>query len=545
MSGYEALWGSGLLSDVEVLLVEDASEPGTKRKQEVSISSHKVVLACNSEYLKAQVRLQVLPGVSAAGSLCTVQIGALLHGNAACVLVRVINELTEVFRACLCLLQFVNWTQVAESSSSDTSSKQQVSIPVAPGQLELGQLLLKCMYQDTPDLSTASQQELLELLVLADKYVVPKVTTAICSRFRGLFSANLEWETAMKIFQLPESIRLSKQYTAVVSLAAAKLQQDLGDLDAAWSDDNKQQLLLQLPLCALHQLLLSDQTRVASEDTAAYTVARVVNEHVQAAFPDGTRWGAPSSSNLNLPDAEHAAAAHPFRTHIQQLVGAVRMVHCSQAYIATVLSIDPNISSVLSPYELQIAALCSVDQGVPSNSIVLKKYPGWCARKRPASAVKKLSMEWHVPLGEVRGLFEQCTSGEQASNFLTGPAGFWQGHMVRPSIRLFSKSTEETASESAKGKYIGMHMMLEGGEHALAKAFLQASLVSAQLEPRRQHIMGKMTTFLRGDRDKFVGCTMSFGSGTWLAVFNVLHGMNLVHPGGRLHFNVEVAHPPN
>lgn len=55
MSVYEALWGSEVLSDVEVVLQEDAEELGTKRRQQVAISSHKVVLACNSEYFKAQV----------------------------------------------------------------------------------------------------------------------------------------------------------------------------------------------------------------------------------------------------------------------------------------------------------------------------------------------------------------------------------------------------------------------------------------------------------------------------------------------------------
>lgn len=57
MSEYESLWGSELLSDVEVVLFEDADEPGTKRKQEVTIGCHKLVLACNSDYFKAQVRL--------------------------------------------------------------------------------------------------------------------------------------------------------------------------------------------------------------------------------------------------------------------------------------------------------------------------------------------------------------------------------------------------------------------------------------------------------------------------------------------------------
>jgi hypothetical protein len=52
-------------------------------------------------------------------------------------------------------------------------------VEVPAGQLEVGLLLLRCMYQQQPDLSSTEQATLLQLLVLADRYAVPAAVSAV------------------------------------------------------------------------------------------------------------------------------------------------------------------------------------------------------------------------------------------------------------------------------------------------------------------------------------------------------------------------------
>lgn len=54
--------------------------------------------------------------------------------------------------------------------------KKQIDVPVPAGQLDVGLQLLKGMYQATPDLSDLSQEQLLDLLLLADRW---DCTTAV------------------------------------------------------------------------------------------------------------------------------------------------------------------------------------------------------------------------------------------------------------------------------------------------------------------------------------------------------------------------------
>lgn len=65
-------------------------------------------------------------------------------------------------------MQLENWS--SENGSSSTShSKPEVLLPVPPGQLEVGQLLLQIIYQKQPQLIGTPRQQLLLLLLLADR----------------------------------------------------------------------------------------------------------------------------------------------------------------------------------------------------------------------------------------------------------------------------------------------------------------------------------------------------------------------------------------
>uniref|UniRef100_A0A383VPG8 BACK domain-containing protein n=1 Tax=Tetradesmus obliquus TaxID=3088 RepID=A0A383VPG8_TETOB len=69
-----------------------------------------------------------------------------------------------------------------------------------------------------------------------------------------------------------------------------------GDLQAVWSDAQRQALLLQLPLPAMQLLLSSDQLRVPSEDTVLYTA----KQYVQAQAGDAAKAAAAKAALAQL-----------------------------------------------------------------------------------------------------------------------------------------------------------------------------------------------------------------------------------------------------
>eukprot|EP00775_Hariotina_reticulata_P012478 gene12478-12612_t len=157
-----------------------------------------------------------------------------------------------------------NWAD----NSSD--GKYRIELPVPPGQLELGKLLVKGMYYSNLDLSGFTQQQLLHVLLLADRYGVPKVLAAISSFLESIPPAELQWDTAMAIYNLPPGCTEEEACGGLDKAASAKVQQELGDLELVWHDQEeqqKQQWLLDLPHKALKQLLESPLTAVNSENT--------------------------------------------------------------------------------------------------------------------------------------------------------------------------------------------------------------------------------------------------------------------------------------
>jgi hypothetical protein len=86
------------------------------------------------------------------------------------------------------------------------------------------------------------------------------------------------WPACLQPVLLPvlQRAKLSEMPAADVSKVQRMLLAVLGDLEAAWADNQLQKLLLQLPLPAMELLLSSDQLRVVSEDTVLYTAGQYV-----------------------------------------------------------------------------------------------------------------------------------------------------------------------------------------------------------------------------------------------------------------------------
>eukprot|EP00775_Hariotina_reticulata_P001600 gene1600-1940_t len=113
-------------------------------------------------------------------------------------------------------------------------------------------------------------QQLLQVLLLADRYEVTKLLAAVSTAVQSIPSAELQWDTAMAIYNLPPGCAELEACENLYTAAAAKVQQQLGDLELVWHDQEdalKRQQLLGLPHQALKQLLESPLTAVHSENT--------------------------------------------------------------------------------------------------------------------------------------------------------------------------------------------------------------------------------------------------------------------------------------
>jgi hypothetical protein len=120
------------------------------------------------------------------------------------------------------------------------------------------------MYQAQPTITdNLSQQQLLQLMLLADRFEVPKVLAAAAAALVAVPADQLDWDTALQLLQLPQSCGLQPDFKAVHQLALRRMNQQLGDLEAVWASDALQQQLLALPFDVLLQLLQHDDTCVA------------------------------------------------------------------------------------------------------------------------------------------------------------------------------------------------------------------------------------------------------------------------------------------
>lgn len=146
-------------------------------------------------------------------------------------------------------------------------------MPQVPS-LEVGQLLIRSLYQAQPQLQECSQQQLLQLMVLAESLDASKAVSAASTQLQlAAAQGQLEWHTALHIMSLPAACPEMPAYKPLFEAAAALIQQELGDLDVACSDvEVKWPKLLDLPQMALMQLLSHDETRAAHENTVVYVI---------------------------------------------------------------------------------------------------------------------------------------------------------------------------------------------------------------------------------------------------------------------------------
>jgi hypothetical protein len=125
--------------------------------------------------------------------------------------------------------------------------------------------------------SDLTQQQLLHLMLLADRYEVPRVMAATAAAFAQHATPphQLEWSITLQLLDLPPSCAGQPAFEPVQQLAVARLQQVLGNLEEVWVKQHRLgALLVRLPFNGILQLLQHPRTRVSSENTVVYTIKR-------------------------------------------------------------------------------------------------------------------------------------------------------------------------------------------------------------------------------------------------------------------------------
>uniref|UniRef100_A0A383VWS6 BTB domain-containing protein n=1 Tax=Tetradesmus obliquus TaxID=3088 RepID=A0A383VWS6_TETOB len=162
-----------------------------------------------------------------------------------------------------------DWKSSSGSSSSSSTNGvggSTLHMVVAEEQVSAAQLLLGFMYTGSipPGIS---QHDLLQLLLLADRFDVRRAAAA-ASRVLGCLSpAALEWGTLSGVYCLQEHLYEADEQAPLRQVAWDRLLQLFGDLEDSWASADGRALFQQLPLRAVAALAKSDSLAVASENT--------------------------------------------------------------------------------------------------------------------------------------------------------------------------------------------------------------------------------------------------------------------------------------
>ncbi|KAF8060075.1 DEGP1 [Scenedesmus sp. PABB004] len=367
-----------------------------------------------------------------------------------------------------------NWSDAeparkrARGSVSAAAGRQQHSLALAVprGQLEVGRLLLQAAYAAQPasTLAGAEQERLLQLLVLADRYEVAKVTAAAGDALAAVPLKQLAWSTVAAVHALPPGCAELPVLRSIFKAVADKVQAELGDLELVWGEGEgspRQLALLYLPHGELKQLLADERTRVASENTVCYTIIK---------------W------------AERQAGPLPAAL-AKELVALVRMRHVTQLYFCGVASQSGPFQAGFTPGELMAAsALCS--RGAPAEDHFdaltklpsLPSFPAWSAPARPVSFLERLALDWCVSAARLRTLVEEHLQQGHTSVFNCNALA-WSGVALSLRVSISKARGEEVGPPRTNlGLYLCATDLPEG-----AVVSVETTSLSLRAAPGGQH----------------------------------------------------------
>jgi hypothetical protein len=263
----------------------------------------------------------------------------------------------------------------------DSTSPPVVELAVPAGQVEIGCLLIKAIYQPRLDLSSCSSAQLGQLLQLADQYQVSHVIGAVSIALSDRAAAE-DWEAVVAVYCLPESTQKLPECGAAVQAAQALLVEVLGDLEVDWDikQEQKQKQLLGLPFQWLQQLLQHQNTKVASEDTVVFTIDAWLKYNNRTATKQEQR----------------------------DLAQTIRVAHCSPLFVGTVMPGCPWLVQAWGVEDLMAASVlaCKPNQQavdcIWSMDELRRRHPAWAKPRRPASSLTTMELSWAVPVSKLK-----------------------------------------------------------------------------------------------------------------------------------------------
>jgi hypothetical protein len=209
-----------------------------------------------------------------------------------------------------------------------------------------------------------------QVLRLADRLQATRGVQAASAALAA--AAPLNWDTATAVWALPAGCADNKAYAPAFQAAAATVQAELGDLEAALNDGPKKQRLLSLPFPGLLQLLGSDETRVASENTVFVACACWLQRH-QGCSPEQTK----------------------------QLAGCIRLHHCSRLFLPSVIGGAAWLTDDHPDWQRSVAYAHAPEA---LQKAMRDDFPALAAPRRPASSVECAELEWDCRFGDVAAL---------------------------------------------------------------------------------------------------------------------------------------------
>jgi hypothetical protein len=367
------------------------------------------------------------------------------------------------------------------------------------------------MYQARPSItSNLSQQQLLQLMLLADRFAVRKVMAAAAAALVAVPADQLDWDTALQLLQLPWSCVLQPDFKAAHKMAVQRIIQQLGDLEKVWASEALQQLLLALPFDVLQQLLQHDETRVATENTVVFTIERW--QRAQAA----TQCRPP-------PDEQ-----------VQQLVHLARMRHCTPYYAGTVMPHSSVVRQGIERWALPLMRECcipgSFDWLKLAQCAVLRQYPAWSAAARPKSEQQPV-LEWRLPLTTLQSAVEQLFSSGRAARVGLSAVSIVQGQPMQIKALVTDTCSKEGCGTPALHMGVYLRLLdLPAGAVRIVKA--KFSVLARGRNG--QHVSKWTKTAMSSEKEDW-GFTKLLCLGTqrsWQAVKADLRRQGLVHNSG-------------
>jgi hypothetical protein len=367
------------------------------------------------------------------------------------------------------------------------------------------------MYQARPTITNnLNQQQLLQLMLLADRFAVRKVLSAAAAALVAVPADQFDWDTALQLLQLPWSCVLQPDFKAAHQLAVRRMIQKLGDLETVWASDALQQQLLALPFDVLQQLLQHEDTRVATENTVVFTIERWQRAQV--------------AKQCRSPNDEQ----------VQQLVHLVRMHHCTPYYAGTVMPHSSVVQQGIEHWALPLMRECctpgSFDMLKLAQCAVLHQYPAWSAAARPKSEQQPVLM-WQLPLTTLQSAVEQLFSSGRSARVGLSAVSVVQGQPMQIKA-LVTDTCNKAGTTDTPALHLGLYLRLLDLPTGAVR-IVRAKFSMLARGGDSQHISKWTKTAMSSEKDDW-GFTRLLCLGphrSWQAVKAELKRQGLVHCG--------------